>query len=154
MTRTLCQIWWKVQLIQTLLRACLLTDAALHISLLQAAKCPISSDLSSHSSQAPQETQWMDVEKEELAGSNDDHDGTDKVSIDRAGMLVFRSLSDMIDDGTRLQLQELYTSLFVSCDLNPNDVASDDTFHVEICALKDQYNESRTANIFSNIPPC
>ena len=99
----------------------------------------------------------MDVEEEELAGSNDDHDGTDKVSIDRAGMLVFLSLSDMIDDGTRSQLQELYTSLYVSCDLDPNDVASDDTlqtFHAEICALKDQYNESRTAKIFLNISPC
>ena len=37
----------------------------------------------------------MDVEEQELAGSNDDHDGTDKLSIARAGMLVFRSLSEM-----------------------------------------------------------
>ena len=35
----------------------------------------------------------MYVEEEELAGSNDDHDGIDELSIDRAGMLVFRSLS-------------------------------------------------------------
>ena len=56
----------------------------------------------------------MDVEEEELAGSNDDHDGTDEFSIDTAGMLVFRSLSDMIDDGTRSQLQRLYTSPIVS----------------------------------------
>ena len=41
-------------------------------------------------------------------------------------MLVFQSLSDMIDDGTRSQLQELYTSLYVSRDLDPDDVASDD----------------------------
>ena len=89
------------------MRACLLTDAALHISLLQAAKCPVSSDLSSHSPSAPQETQRMDVRVEELAGSNDDHDGTDELSIDRAGMLV--CLSDMIDDGARSQITELYT---------------------------------------------
>ena len=56
------------------LRSCLLTDAALHISLLQAAKCPISSDLPSHSPSAPHETEQMDVDEEELAGSNDDHD--------------------------------------------------------------------------------
>ena len=65
----------------------------------------------------------------------------------------------MIDDGTRPQLQELYTSLYVSLsrDLDPDDVASDatlQTFHAEICALKDKYNESRTAKVFSNIPPC
>ena len=46
----------------------------------------------------------MDVEEEEMAGSNDDHDETDELSIDRAGMLVFRSVSYMIDDGTRSQL--------------------------------------------------
>ena len=46
----------------------------------------------------------MDVEEKELAGSNDDHDGTEELSIDRAGMLV--CLSDMIDDGTRSQLQD------------------------------------------------
>ena len=135
------------------MRACLLTDAALHISLLQAAKCPISFDLPSHSPSAAQETQRMDVEEEELAGSNDDHDGTDELSIDRAGILVFRSFSGMIDDGTRSQLQELYTSLYVSRYLNPEDVASDDTlqtFH----ALEDKYNESRTAKVFLNIPPC
>ena len=99
----------------------------------------------------------MDVEEEELAGSNDNHYGTDEFSIDRAGMLVFRSLSDMIDDGTRSQLHELYTSLYVSRDLDPDDVASDDTlqtFHAEICALKNKYNESRTAKVFLNIPPC
>ena len=56
------------------LKSCLLTDAALHISLLQAAKCPISSDLPSHSPSAAQETEQMDVEEEEPAGSNDDHD--------------------------------------------------------------------------------
>ena len=89
-----------MQLIQKLLRVCLLADAALHISLLQSAKCPISSDLPSHSPSAPQEAQRMGVEEEELACSNDDHDGTDELSIDRAGMLVFRSLSDMINDGT------------------------------------------------------
>ena len=38
----------------------------------------LSSNLSSHSPSAPQETQQMDVEEEELAGSNDDHDGTDE----------------------------------------------------------------------------
>ena len=42
----------------------------------------------------------MDEEEKELAGSNDDHDGTDELSIDGAGMLAFRSLSDMINDGT------------------------------------------------------
>ena len=66
-------------------------------------------------------------------------------------MLVFWSLLDMIDDGTRSHLQELYTSLYVSRDLDPDDVASDDTiqtFHAEICALKDKYNESRTAKVF------
>ena len=81
----------------------------------------------------------MDVEEEELAGSNDDHDGTDELSIDKAGMLVFRNLSNMIDDGTRSQLQELYTSLYVSRDFDPDDVASDDTlqtFQAEIYALK------------------
>ena len=59
-------------------------------------------------------------------------------------MLVFRSLSDMIDDGTRSQLQELYTSLYVSRDLDPKD-ASDDTLQTlydEICTLKEKYNES------------
>ena len=57
------------------LRACLLTDAALHIiSLLQADKCPISSDLPSHPPSAAQETEQMDVEEEELTGSNDYHD--------------------------------------------------------------------------------
>ena len=93
----------------------------------------------------------MDVGQEWLAGNNDDHDGTDKFSYDRAGMLVFQSFSDMIDDGTRSQLQELYTSLFVSCDLNPNDVASDDTlqkFYAEICAIKDTYNESRKVKLW------
>ena len=52
---------------------------------------------------------------------------------------------DMIDDSTRSQLQELYTLLYVSRDLDPDDVASDDTihtFHAEICTLKDKYNES------------
>ena len=96
------------------------------------------------------------MEEEELAGSNDDPDGTDEFSIDRAGILVFRNLSDMIDDGTRSQLQELYTSLYVCRDLDPDDVPSDDTlqtFHAEICALKDKYNESRTAKVFLNIPP-
>ena len=57
-----------------MLRACLLTDAALYIALLQAAKCPIRSDLPSHSPSAPQKTRQMDVEEEELAGNNDDHD--------------------------------------------------------------------------------
>ena len=63
----------------------------------------------------------------------------------------------MVDDGTRSQLQELYTSLYVSRDLDPDDVASDDTlqtFHAEICDLKDKYNNSRTAKVFLNIPPC
>ena len=32
----------------------------------------------------------------------------------------------MIEDGTRSQLQELCTSLYVSRDLDPDDVASDD----------------------------
>ena len=117
----------------------------------------ISSDLPSHSPSAPQESQRMTVEEEELAGSSDDHDGTDELSIDKARILVFRSLLDMIDDGTRSLLQELYTSLYVSRDLDPDDVASDDTlqtFHAEICALKDKYNESRTAEFFLNIPPC
>ena len=53
----------------------------------------------------------------------------------------------MTDDGTRSQLQELFTSLYVSRDLDPYVVASDDTlqtFHAEICALKDKYNESQT----------
>ena len=57
-----------------------------------------------------------------------------KLGIDRTGMVVFRSLSDMIDDSTRSQLRELYTSLYVSRDLDPDD-ASDDTiqtFHAEI----------------------
>ena len=52
----------------------------------------------------------------------------------------------MTDDGTRSQLQELFTLLYVSRDLDPYDVASDDTlqtFHAEICALKEKYNESR-----------
>ena len=80
--------------------------AARHISLLQAAKCPIRSDLLSHSPSAPPETARMDMEKEELAGSNDNHDGTDKLSIDRARMLVFRNLSDIIEDSTRSQLQD------------------------------------------------
>ena len=96
----------------------------------------------------------MDLEEEELAGSNDDHDRTDELSIYRAGMLVFRSFSGMIDDGTRSQLQELYTSLYVSRDLDPDDVASDDTlqtFHAEMCALKDKYNESRTAEVFPHV---
>ena len=72
-------------------------------------------------------------------------------------MLVFRSFSGMIDDGTRSQLQELHTSLYVSRDLDPDDVASDDTlqtFHAKIYALKDKYNESRTAEVFLNIPQC
>ena len=73
----------------------LLTDAALHIAIQQAAKCPISSDLKPHSLSAPQETKQMDVEEQELAASNGDHDGTDKLSIDRAGMSVFWGLSDM-----------------------------------------------------------
>ena len=97
----------------------------------------------------------MDVEEKDLAGSNDDHDGTEELSIDRAGMLV--CLSNMIDDGTRSQLQELYTSLYVSRDLDPDDVASDDTlqtFHSEIYTHKDEYNESRTPKVFLNIPPC
>ena len=55
MTRTPCQRWWKAQLIQKHLMACLLTDAALHIFLLQEVKCPISSDLPSHSLSAPQD---------------------------------------------------------------------------------------------------
>ena len=143
---------------QNILRVCLLTNAALHISFLQAAKFPIISDLPYHSPSAPQETERIDVDEEKLAGSNDDHDGTDELSIDRAGMLVFQSPSDMIDDGTILQLQKLYTSLHVLRDLDPDDVASDNTqqtFHAEICALKDKYNESRTANqVSSNIPPC
>ena len=40
----------------------------------------------------------------------------------------------MIDDSTRSQLRELYTSLYVSHDL---DLAA---FHTEICALKEKYN--------------
>ena len=71
-------------------------------------------------------------------------------------MFVFRSFSGMIDDGTRSQLQELYTSLYVFRDLDPDDVASDDTlqtFNAEICVLQDKYNESRTAKVFLNIPP-
>ena len=52
------------------LRTCLLTDAALYIYLLQADTCLISSD----SPSAPQETKQMDVEEEELAGNNDNHD--------------------------------------------------------------------------------
>ena len=93
----------------------------------------------------------MDVEEEEMAGSDDDHDGADELNIDRAGMLVFRSFSGMIDDGTRSQLQEFYTSLYVSRDLDPDDVASDDTlqtFHAEIGALKDKYNESRIVKVW------
>ena len=96
----------------------------------------------------------MDVEEEELVVSND---GTDELNIDRAGILVFRSFSDMIDDDTKSQLQQLYTSLYVSRDLDPDDVASDDalqTFYALICALKDKYNESRTAKVFLNIHPC
>ena len=45
----------------------------------------------------------------------------------------------------------------MSRDLDPDDVAFDDTlqtFHAEICALKDKYNESRTAKVFLNISPC
>ena len=98
----------------------------------------------------------MDVDEEELACSNDDHDGTDELSIDRAGMFVFRSFSGMIDDGTRSQLQELYTSLYVFRDLDADDVASADTlqtFNAAICVLKDKYNESRTSKVFLNIPP-
>ena len=72
-----------------------MTDAALHIAIQQAAECAIIYNLPSHSPSAPQETKRMDVKEQELAGSNDDHDGTDKLSIDRAGMLVFRSLLDM-----------------------------------------------------------
>ena len=78
-----------------------MTDAALHIAIQQAAKCPISSDLKPHSPSAPQETKRMDVEEQELAASNGDHDklsikyGTDKLGIDRAGMSVFWGLSDM-----------------------------------------------------------
>ena len=44
----------------------------------------------------------------------------------------------------------------MSRDLDPDDVASDDTlqtFPAEICALKDKYNESRTAKVFSNSTP-
>ena len=96
----------------------------------------------------------MDVEEEELVVSND---GTDELNIDRAGILVFRSFSYMIDDDTKSQLQQLYTSLYVSRDLDPDDVASDDTlqiFYALICALKDKYNESRTAKVFLNIHPC
>ena len=86
------------------LRSCLLTDAALlYIYLLRAAKCPINSDLPSYSPSAPQETKQMDVEEEELDGNNADHDWTNELGIDRAGVLVFRSLSDMTDDGTRSQ---------------------------------------------------
>ena len=48
---------------QNLYKNCLLTDAALNISLLQAAKCPISSDLPSHSPSAPQETEQMYVQE-------------------------------------------------------------------------------------------
>ena len=89
----------------------------------------------------------MDVEEEELACSNDDHDGTDELSIDRAGMLVIWSFSGMIDDSTRSQLQELYKSLYVFLDLDPDDVASDDTlqtFHAEICVFKDKYRWVKT----------
>ena len=52
----------------------------------------------------------------------------------------------MIDDSIRSQLQELYTSLYVSSDLDPYDFSDDtlQTFHAEICARKDKYNESRT----------
>ena len=128
------------------LRACLLTNAALHIFLLQTAKCPIINSYY-HSPSAPQETERIDVEADELSGSDDDHDETDELIIDRA----FRNFSDMIDDGTRSHLQELYTSLYVSRDLDPDDVASDDTlqtFHAEICALKDKYNESRTPKLW------
>ena len=97
------------------------------------------------------------MEEEELAGSNDDHDGTPELSIDRAGMLVFRTwlttvhskqyrffekISSLLHSSstqgflleklyclecTRSQLQELYTSLYVSRDLDPDAVASDDT---------------------------
>ena len=45
----------------------------------------------------------------------------------------------------------------MSRDLDPDDVASDDTlqtFHAEICALQDKYNDTRTAKIFLNIPQC
>ena len=128
------------------LRACLLTNAALHIFLLQTAKCPII-NLYYHSPSALQETERIDVEADELSGSDDDHDETDELIIDRA----FRNFSDMIDDGTRSHLQELYTSLYVSRDLDPDDVASDDTlqtFHAEICALEDKYNESRTPKLW------
>ena len=31
----------------------------------------------------------MDVEEEKLSGSNDDHDGTEELNIDWAGMLIF-----------------------------------------------------------------
>ena len=49
----------KAPIIQKTLTACLLTDAALHIYLLQTAKCPISSDLSSNSSpQKPNRWMW------------------------------------------------------------------------------------------------
>ena len=46
------------------------------------------------------------------------------------------------------ELQVLYTSCR---DLDPDYVASDNSlqtfFHAEICALKDKYNESRTAKL-------
>ena len=63
----------------------------------------------------------------------------------------------MIDDGTRSQLQELYTSLYVSRELDLDDIASGDTlqtFHAEICALEDKYNELGTAKVILCIPPC
>ena len=67
-----------------------ISSCALHIHVsLQTAKCPISSDSPSYSPSAPQETERMDVEEEELAGSIDDHDGTGELNTDRAGMLVF-----------------------------------------------------------------
>ena len=52
----------------------------------------------------------------------------------------------MIDDSIRSQLQELYTSLYVSRDLDPDDSSDDtiQTFHGEICARKEKYNQSRT----------
>ena len=56
------------------------------------------SDLS-HSPSALQETQRMDVEEEELAGSYNDCVETLELSIDRAGIVLLRSLSDIIDDG-------------------------------------------------------
>ena len=55
-------------------------------------------------------------------------------------MLVFLSFTDMIGDSIRSQLQELYTSLYVSSDLDPYDSSDDtlQTLHAEICARKEK----------------